>query len=160
MRFIRLLFPAALIVALAACGGAATSSAPASAGSNASASSAASSSASASAETSASSSEGGGSASLDELEDQLTPPDSSETSRFDVPGGAAISFQTSASMAELRSFYGDAFDDLGLEVVTSDAGDSGVSWVFSNTSEEFGGSVVIAPSADAITVVLTVAEAS
>jgi hypothetical protein len=154
MRFIRLLFPAALLVVLAACGGAATSSAPASI---ASASSAASSSASASA---AASSGGGGSANLDELEDELTPPDSNETSRFDVPGGAAISFQTASSMDELRSFYADAFDDLGLEVVTSDAGDSGVSWVFSNTSQEFGGSVVVAPSGDAITVVLTVSDAS
>lgn len=153
MRFIRTLLPAALLVTLAACGGAATSSAPAS---QASASSAASSSASA--EASASASEGSGSADLDRLEDELTPPDSSETSRSDVPGGTVISYETSASMDDLRSFYLDKFEELGLEILTSDAGDSGVSWVFGESSEAFGGSVVLAPSGGTVNVIVTLAE--
>jgi hypothetical protein len=161
MRFMRTLFPVALLVTLAACGGAATSSSSADDGSNASASSLASSSvtASASADASAPASEdGGGSVDLDQLEDELTPPDSNETSRFDVAGGIAISFQTSASMDDLRSFYEDRFDDLGVEVFASDAGDNGISWVFGDSPAGFAGGVVLSPSGDAITVVVTIGE--
>jgi hypothetical protein len=160
MRFLRTLFPAALLLALSACGGAATSSAPAAdSSSNASGSSSASSSVLASAGPSASGSEdGGGSVDLDRLEDELTPPDSDETSRFDVAGGVAISFQTSASMTDLRSFYEDKFDDLGVEVFASDAGNNGVSWVFGDSPGGFGGGVVLSPAGDTITVVVTIGE--
>jgi hypothetical protein len=156
MRFTRTLFPVALLVTLAACGGAATSSSSADDGSsNASASSLASSSASADASASEG---GGGSVDLDRLEDELTPPNSNETSRFDVAGGVAISFESSASMDDLRSFYEDKFDDLSLEVFASDAGNNGVSWVFGDSPQGFAGGVVISPSGDAMTVVVTIGQ--
>jgi hypothetical protein len=158
MRSIRTLLPAALLVSLAACGGAAVS-ADATATQDVQASASASSSSEASTEASAAASSGGAQ-DLDRLEDELTPPDSSETSRFDVPNGVVISYNSSASMDDLRTFYEDKLSDLGLEVIsTSDAGENGVAWLFGDTAGgTFGGNVTLSPTSGTTTVVVTLGQ--
>jgi hypothetical protein len=159
MRSIRTLLPAALLVSLVACGGGAATSADATATLDAQVSASASASIEASTEASTAASSGG-SHDLDHLEDELTPPDSSETSRFDVPNGVVISYSTSASMDDLRSFYQDKLADLGLEIIsTSDAGDNGVAWLFGDTAGgTFGGNVTLSPGGGSTTVVVTLGQ--
>jgi hypothetical protein len=63
-------------------------------------------------------------------------------------------------MDDLRSFYEGRFSELGLNVIsTSDAGNSGVAWVFGDTSGgTLGGNVTLAPSGDSVIVVVTLGE--
>jgi len=94
---------------------------------------------------------GGGSAGdAEEAFERLTPPNADEVSKTTAGELIIAGFTTPDSMDSLRSFYEDAFDDLGLQILTTTEAAGGITW-FVGTDEnasEFGGVISIIPATD------------
>ena len=99
----------------------------------------------------------GGGADTDDMEQlasDLEPPNSTESARFSSSEGLLISYESTDSFDDLKGFYDDRFDDLGINVLgTMSAADS-QTWVI---GEEDGsgvqGGVTLAPSGSGTTLV-------
>jgi hypothetical protein len=81
---------------------------------------------------------------------RLTPPNAEEVTKTTASGVIFAAFTTPDSVESLTSFYEDAFDDLGLQILTTTETSGGISW-FVGTDEnasEFGGVVSAIPATD------------
>jgi len=80
----------------------------------------------------------------------LTPPNGNELTKTTAGGVVFGAFDTSESIESLTSFYEDAFNDLGLVIVTTTEASGGISWIVGNddTASTFGGAVSIFPASD------------
>lgn len=82
--------------------------------------------------------------------ERLTPPNADEVSKTTASGLIFAGFTTPDSVDSLTSFYEDAFNDLGLEILTTTEAADGITW-FVGTDEnasEFGGVVSVIPATD------------
>ena len=59
-------------------------------------------------------------------------------------------FNTSDSLDSLTSFYQDAFNDLGLQILTTTEASGGITWFVGTdeTASTFGGVVSVFPAVD------------
>jgi hypothetical protein len=86
----------------------------------------------------------------EEAFERLTPPNAAEVSKTTASGVIFAAFTTPDSIESLTSFYEDAFDDLGLQILTTTEAAGGISW-FVGTDEnasEFGGVISVIPPTD------------
>lgn len=82
--------------------------------------------------------------------ERLTPPNATEVSKTTASGVIFAAFTTPDSMDSLTNFYEDAFNDLGLQILTTTEAAGGITW-FVGTDEnasEFGGVVSVIPATD------------
>jgi len=95
---------------------------------------------------------GGSSASSDDVNqwiEDLTPPNASEVARFSAPEGTTVSFQSSDSFDDLKSYYDDKIADLGIQVVGTLTVEGSNSWIIGDDSDNgIGGTISIAPDGD------------
>jgi hypothetical protein len=84
---------------------------------------------------------------LDQLAEDLTPPNSSETSRTTAGGVIFVTFESSDSPDSLRDFYEDAIAQTGLEVFSTTSAQGSYSWIFAESEgSSYGGVVTVVPS--------------
>jgi hypothetical protein len=86
----------------------------------------------------------------EEAFERLTPPNAAEVSKTTASGVIFAAFTTPDSIDSLTSFYEDAFDDLGLQILTTTEAAGGITW-FVGTDEnasEFGGVISVIPATD------------
>jgi hypothetical protein len=94
---------------------------------------------------------GGNGGSTDDAEEafeRLTPPNAEEVTKTTASGVIFAAFTSPDSVDSLVSFYEDAFDDLGLQILTTTETSGGISW-FVGTDEnasEFGGVISVIPN--------------
>jgi hypothetical protein len=82
--------------------------------------------------------------------ERLTPPNAEEVTKTTASGVIFAAFNSPDSVDSLTSFYRDAFDDLGLQILTTTETAGGISW-FVGTDEnasEFGGVISVIPATD------------
>ena len=94
--------------------------------------------------------DGGSAGDAEAAFERLTPPNADEVSKTTTSGVIFAGFTTPDSMDSLTSFYEDAFNDLGLQILTTTEAAGGITW-FVGTDEnasEFGGVVSVIPTAD------------
>lgn len=96
---------------------------------------------------------GGGGGSAGDAEaafERLTPPNADQVSKTTAEGVIFAIFTTQDSVDSLTSFYMDAFDDLGLDVLSTTEAAEGISWIVGtdDTASEFGGVVSVVPNQD------------
>jgi hypothetical protein len=86
----------------------------------------------------------------EEAFERLTPPNASEETKTTASGVIFAAFTTPDSMDSLTSFYEDAFDDLGLQILTTTEAAGGITWFVGtdDTASEFGGVVSVIPATD------------
>jgi hypothetical protein len=97
--------------------------------------------------------DGGGGGNAGDAEaafERLTPPNAEEVTKTTASGVIFAAFNSPDSLDSLTSFYEDAFDDLGLQVISTTEAAGGITW-FIGTDEnasEFGGVVSVIPAQD------------
>jgi len=90
-----------------------------------------------------------GSFDLDHAFEVLTPPNATELSKTTAQGVIFAAWDTDESLDSLRSFYEDAMDELGLEVITTTEAQGGIAWVVTDGGDSGnGGSISIFPASD------------
>jgi hypothetical protein len=145
MRPTRILLLSALMLALAACGGATTSATPTGATSDEASASAV---ASVSAEASASAGEGGG-GDAKEVADALVPPNSRQVQKHESSGVIFAIYTSTDSFDSLKTFYESAIPDAGMKIISPTEQSGTVAWVFAkDEGSTFGGAVSISPASD------------
>jgi hypothetical protein len=93
---------------------------------------------------------GGGDRDGEAAFDTLTPPNADEVTKTTAEGVIFAAFNTPDSLDSLTSFYEDAFNDLGLQILSTTEASGGITW-FVGTDENastFGGVVSVFPSSD------------
>ena len=82
--------------------------------------------------------------------ERLTPPNAEEVTKTTASGVIFAAFNSPDSVDSLTSFYEDAFNDLGLEILTTTESSGGVSWFVGtdDNASEFGGVVSVIPATD------------
>ena len=93
---------------------------------------------------------GGNGGDADAAFERLTPPNAEEVTKTTASGVIFAAFNSPDSVDSLTSFYEDAFNDLGLQILTTTEASGGVSW-FVGTNEdasEFGGVVSVIPATE------------
>ena len=157
-RFLLLSVLAGLVIALAACGGG-----PASATADQSTGGEPSTAASESEPATETPDDGGPApSSLDELEDELVPPNSTQLSRQEVTQGLIIAYESTDSAGDLRSYYAQKIAELNLTVITTQEAANTVTIAFGTDltgSGGLGGTVSIQNAGDVTNVVVTLADA-
>jgi hypothetical protein len=137
----------ALILVLAACGGAASPSADDGDPEQSTASEPSEAPASSDDNDDGDGNGNGSSTDLDQLAEDLTPPNSSETSRTTAGEVIFVTFESSDSPDSLRDFYEDAIADTGLEVFSTTSAEGSYSWIFAESEgSSTGGVVTVVPS--------------
>jgi hypothetical protein len=148
-----------LLVVLAACGGPAASSAESTAVEPSTAASASEPAASM-----AESPDDGGPAptSIEELEDELVPPNSNQLTRTETPQGVLVAYESTDIVPDLKAYYAQKIAELGMTVITTNeaANTWAVAFGTDNTGTGLGGTVAIQNAGDVSNVVVTLAEGS
>ena len=91
----------------------------------------------------------GSSGDLDQLAEDLTPPDSSETSRTTAGGIIFLTFESSRSPDDLESFYEGKITSGGFEIFSRTSAEGTYSWIFQDPGDNsFGGVVTVTPSGE------------
>jgi len=89
---------------------------------------------------------GGFEGDLEQLAEDLTPPNSTETSRTEV-SGVILTWESSDSPEDLADFYEDAIADAGMDVFSRTSAGGSFSYIFGiEEGSSFGGVVSIAPT--------------
>ena len=156
MRSLRTLLLGALVVALAACGGGPdTSSAAESTGGEPS-------TAATTSESAAETPDGGGPSATDveSLLNELIPPNSTQLSRNEAGGAVLVSYESTDTVGDLKSFYVQKIAELNMTVLTTtDAANTyAVAFGTDETGQGLGATVAIQNAGDVTNVVVTVAE--
>lgn len=90
-----------------------------------------------------------GSFDLDRAFEALTPPNADELTKTTADGIIFAAWDTDESFDSLRSFYEDAMDDLGLEVVTTTEAQGGIAWAATDGDDSgVGATISIFPASD------------
>jgi len=159
MRSLRTLLLCGLVVVLAACGGGPdNSSAAESTGGEPSTAA----SASLPAESAAESSDDGGpgATDVDSLLNELVPPNSTELSRTTAGGATLVSYESTDTVGDLKSFYVQKIAELNMTVLTTTeaANTYAVAFGTDETGQGLGATVAVQNAGDVTNVVVTVAE--
>lgn len=97
---------------------------------------------------------GGSQGDVEQLAEQLKPPNSTESSRFTTAEGISVGYGSTDSTDSLKSYYEGKFDDLGINLigtssasgshtfVIGDADGSGIQGGVSVIDDGSGGSIV------------------
>jgi hypothetical protein len=82
--------------------------------------------------------------------ERLTPPNAEEVTKTTAGGVIFGAFNSPDSVDSLTSFYEDAFNDLGLQILSTTETSGGVSWLVGTdeTASTFGGVVSVIPATD------------
>jgi hypothetical protein len=93
---------------------------------------------------------GGGDRDVEAAFDTLTPPNAEEVSKTTAQGVVFAAFNTPDSLDSLTSFYEDAFNDLGLQILSTTEASGGITWFVGtdDTASTFGGVVSVFPATD------------
>ena len=93
---------------------------------------------------------GGGDRDVEAAFDTLTPPNAEEVSKTTAQGVIFAAFNTPDSLDSLTSFYEDAFNDLGLQILSTTEASGGITWFVGtdDTASTFGGVVSVFPATD------------
>ena len=93
---------------------------------------------------------GGGDRDVEAAFDTLTPPNAQEVSKTTAEGVIFAAFNTPDSLDSLTSFYQDAFNDLGLQILSTTEASGGITWFVGtdDTASTFGGVVSVFPAGD------------
>ncbi|HEX9635287.1 MAG TPA: hypothetical protein VGB34_07400 [Candidatus Limnocylindria bacterium] len=68
---------------------------------------------------------GGDGGDVDQLANDLVPPNSTEASRFEAEGSLLVGYTSTDSVDSLKSYYENKFNELGVNVIgTSSAGNT------------------------------------
>jgi len=156
MRSLRTLLLCGLVVVLAACGGGPdNSSAAESTGGEPSTAASAS-------EPATETPDNGGPApsSIEELESELVPPNSTELSRTTAGGATLVSYESTDTVGDLKSFYVQKIAELNMTVLTTTeaANTYAVAFGTDETGQGLGATVAVQNAGDVTNVVVTVAE--
>ena len=90
---------------------------------------------------------GGFDGDLEQLAEDLTPPNSTESSRTEAGGVIFLLWESTDSPEDLDEWYEDAIADVGLEVFSRTAAAGSFSYIFGiEEGSNFGGVVSIAPT--------------
>jgi hypothetical protein len=90
---------------------------------------------------------GSGSADLDAIYEQLTPPNSTETTKTAADNIIFAVFESTDSIDSLKGFYDDAIPATGLQIFSTTEAQGGFSWTIAESEgSTFGGAVSIYPS--------------
>jgi hypothetical protein len=91
--------------------------------------------------------------SLEDLADELAPPNSSETARFAAAEGISVGYESRDSVDSLKDYYDGKIEDLGLAVAgTMDTGDLHT-WIIEDTDKGVAGGISVGPSGTGTTIV-------
>ncbi len=151
MRWSRGLAPLFMVILVAACGGSPAASADGNGGNGGSSQAADTPEPAASTDggNGGNGGDGGSEGDLDQLADDLTPPNSSETSRTTAGGLIFLTFESSDSPDDLRSFYESAIANTGMEVFSTTSAEGSYSWIFAESEgSAYGGVVTVTPGTD------------
>jgi hypothetical protein len=93
---------------------------------------------------------GGGDRDVEAAFDTLTPPNAEEVTKTTAEGVIFAAFNTPDSLDSLTSFYQDAFNDLGLQILSTTEASGGITWFVGtdDTASTFGGVVSVFPATD------------
>jgi hypothetical protein len=93
---------------------------------------------------------GGSSGDAQAAFERLTPDNADQLTKTEAGGVIFAAFDTSESIESLTSFYEDAFNDLGLQIVSTTETGGGISWIVGNDPEAstFGGAISVFPASD------------
>lgn len=94
--------------------------------------------------------DGGGDRDVEAAFDTLTPPNAEEVTKTTAEGVIFAAFNTPDSLDSLTSFYQDAFNELGLQILTTTEASGGITWFVGTdeTASTFGGVVSVFPATD------------
>ena len=86
---------------------------------------------------------------LDQLAEDLTPPNSDETSRTEAGSVLFITWESSDSPDDLEGFHEDAIGNTGLDIFSQTSAEGSFSWIFGiEEGSSAGGVLSISPSGD------------
>ena len=159
MRSLRTPLLGVLLLALAACGGPASASPIESTGGEPSVAATASPPGESASETA----DSGGPApsSIEDLEDELVPPNSTQLSRQEVAQGVVVAYTSTDSVGDLRSYYIGKIAELNLTVITTQEAANTVTVAFgTDASGGLGGTISLQNAGDVTNVILTLADPS
>ena len=95
--------------------------------------------------------------SVQDIYDQLIPPNSTETTITTAGGAIVGGYTTTDSLDSIVSFYESAIPDTGMEIFSTTNAQGGTAWLFAESEgSAFGGSVSAFPSGDEVQVLVTV----
>ena len=90
-----------------------------------------------------------GSFDLDRAFEILTPPSGTELSKTTAEGIIFAAWDSDDDFESLRSFYEDAIDEAGFEVITTTEAQGGIAWVVGlDDGSGVGGSISLFPASD------------
>jgi hypothetical protein len=90
-----------------------------------------------------------GSFDLDRAFEILTPPSGTELSKTTAEGIIFAAWDSDDDFDSLRSFYEDAIDEAGFEVITTTEAQGGIAWVVGlDDGSGVGGSISLFPASD------------
>ena len=90
-----------------------------------------------------------GSFDLDRAFELLTPPNGTDLSKTTAEGIIFAAWDTDDDFDSIRSFYEDAIDEAGFEVITTTEAQGGIAWVVGlDDGSGVGGSISIFPASD------------
>jgi hypothetical protein len=86
---------------------------------------------------------------LDQLAEDLTPPNSDEMSRTEAGTVLFITWESSDSPEDLEGFFEDAIGDTGLGIFSRTSAEGSFSWIFGiEEGSTAGGVLTVSPSGD------------
>jgi hypothetical protein len=86
---------------------------------------------------------------LEQLVEDLTPPNSTEISRTEAAGGIVVAFNSTDSAESLEGHYEGAITATGMEIFSRSTVSGTFSWVFAESEgSSYGGSVTVGPATD------------
>ena len=101
--------------------------------------------------------DGNVSGSVEDIYDQLIPPNSTETTLTTAGGAIVGGYTTTDNIDSVISFYESAIPDTGMEIFSTTNAQGGTAWLFAESEgSAFGGSVSVFPSGDEVQVLVTV----
>jgi hypothetical protein len=90
---------------------------------------------------------GGNGGDLEQLAEDLTPPNTTETSRTTAGGIIFITWESTDSPEDVADWYEDAIADQGMDIFSRTSASGAFSFIFGiEEGSDFGGVVSIAPS--------------
>ena len=92
---------------------------------------------------------GSGSLDLDRVFEILTPDNATELSKTSASGIIFAAWDSDESFDSLRSFYENAIDEAGLQIISTTEAQGGIAWAIAENEEgSFGGTVSLFPASD------------
>ncbi len=92
---------------------------------------------------------GGGGGDVEQVAEDLVPPNSSQLSQTNSEGVIWTVYESTDSPESLKNFYENAIPQTGMQVFSTSTVEDTYSWVFAqDDGSSFGGSVTVGPASD------------